>query len=215
MALTPRPASIGAAYADGVDSEDEWAAPAAAWDDDPAVRAYATAAYESLRSIVREHSIGLRGARVIDFGCGTGLLTERLVAAGAKVDAVDTSEAMLAVLREKNTRHPLPGVTTATVLPEATADHDLVVCSSVCSFVPDYPGTVVDLVARLRPGGVFVQWDWERSADDAHGLTRDEVRSALTAGGLSWIAVATGFEIEVDGQSMRPLVGRGRRPTDG
>lgn len=36
-----------------------------------------------------------RGARVLDVGCGTGVLDERLLAKGLRVDAVDLSEKMI------------------------------------------------------------------------------------------------------------------------
>ena len=90
-------------YVEGVS---EWDEHAAGWDDNEAVRAYADAAHASLVSAVAAAGIELAGANVCDFGCGTGLLTERLVAAGCRhVDAVDTSSAMRAVLAAKIERH--------------------------------------------------------------------------------------------------------------
>jgi hypothetical protein len=65
-------------------------------------------------------------------------------------------------------------------------------------------------VARLKPGCLFVQWDWEQTDDDDHGLTRTQVREALTGAGLADVGVRTGFTIEVNGQAMSPLVGYGR-----
>jgi len=47
------------------------------------------------------YGLALARAEVTDFGCGTGLLTERLVSAGAAVHAADTSQAMLDVLDRK------------------------------------------------------------------------------------------------------------------
>ena len=200
-----------------MDPNDEWAAPAAGWDDEPAVRAYADAAYASLLRLLPGQGLRLDGSHVCDFGCGTGLLTERLVADGVAVDAVDTSEAMLTVLRDKVATRPLLGVAVSSEVIGATDGYDLVVCSSVCSFLPDYPAVAADLVGRLRPGGVFVQWDWERSPDDAggEGLSREEVRAALAAAGLSDITVETGFEVAVGAEWMRPLLGHGRRPATG
>ena len=193
--------------------DDEWAAHAGSWDDTAAVRAYAAAAYASLTTILAEYGIPIAEAHICDFGCGTGLMTERLVDDRATVDAVDTSPAMLEVLRDKSVRLPLPGVRMLGELPASTPVYDVVVCSSVCSFLDDYPAAVDDLVGRLRPGGVFLQWDWERPAGavDAHGLTRNEVEATLTAAGLSNVTVGTGFEIVVEDQVMRPLVGHGRR----
>lgn len=204
---------------------DEWDDWADDWDDDPAARTYAKAAFASLHPVLDRAGIDLAGARVIDFGCGTGLLTERLVAAGtAAVTGIDTSPAMLDVLRTKAADRAWTTVTTTTALAEAPTGNDLVVCSSVCSFLDDYPATAAELADLLRPGGLFVQWDWERpepSADDAgthdvdedaHGLTRSAIEGALTSAGLVDVEVATAFEIAFEGATMAPLIGHGRRP---
>lgn len=189
----------------------EWDETALGWDEDPFVRAYATAAFDSLLDVLTLADLDLSRGIALDFGCGTGLLTERLVAAGASVSAVDTSEGMLDVLHAKIEQGGWTGVTTATDLAGQTPHFDVVVCSSVCGFVDDYPATAVELVALLKAGGVFVQWDWERSEPDGNGLTRDEVRSALMNAGLLDVTVDTGFTIEVEGQTMSPLIGHGRR----
>lgn len=199
-----------------MDQRDEWAEPAEGWDDDPAARAYAVGVFASLCELLASLGTNLAGARVIDFGCGTGLLTEQLVADGAIVDAVDTSPAMLAVLDAKVRRFGSTDVSISETLPHVGAEpaHDLVVCSSVCAFLDDYPATLEQLVARLRPGGLFVQWDWER-VDDGYGLTREEVMAALRGAGLEHPTVGTGFTAVVGEQSMAPLMGHGRRPQAG
>ena len=192
----------------------DWDEHAADWDADPGPRAYASAAFESLLPVLERHAVALGGAHVCDFGCGTGLLTEHLVGSGATVDAVDTSTAMLDALRTKIERHGWTGVRTYDDLAEAVGPYDLVVCSSVLSFVDDHRGTVDRLVASMRPGGVLVQWDWERDVDDPddHGFTVGEIRTALTGSGLVDVEVEAAFEIEVDDMVMRPLIGHGRRP---
>jgi len=193
--------------------DDGWDRYADGWDDHEGARAYARAAFASLESVLDGTGIVLGGAQVVDFGCGTGLLTERLVDAGSEVVAVDTSPAMLAVLEAKIDRHGWTTVTTTAELADSPSGNDLIVCSSVCSFLDDYPGTAGQLTALLRPGGVFIQWDWERSEDD-HGLSRSEVTDALRSAGLERVEVETAFEVEAEGQTMRPLVGHGRRPVE-
>ncbi len=196
----------------GVD--DEWDGYADDWDHHEGTRAYARAAFGSLLTLLGGSGIDLAGARVVDFGCGTGLLTERLVDGGAQVVAVDTSPAMLAVLDAKIGDRGWTTVATTGDLAEVSPGHDVIACSSVCSFLDDYPGTARHLAGLLRPGGLFVQWDWERGDDD-HGLSRTEVTDALVAAGLDGVAVETAFEIDVEGETMRPLVGSGRRPLGG
>ncbi len=192
----------------------EWDEYAEGWDDDPYVRSYAAAAMTSLRDAVRLAGLSLDGATIVDFGCGTGLLTEQLVDDGAIVTAIDTSTAMLDALEAKIAERGWSQVVTGADLPAGREVWDVVACSSVCSFLDDYPGTVAQLVARLRPGGLFIQWDWERTGTDPHGLSVEEIRKALTGAGLVEITVATAFEVEIGGDTMAPLVGHGTRSVD-
>ena len=199
---------------------EDWDAHAKGWDEDPGARAYAASAFGSLRDVAASHDRSLDGARVLDFGCGTGLLTEHLVSVAAEVVAVDASAKMIEVLAAKVPRLS-PGRVQAihadilgAARPAALdAPFDFVVCSSVCAFLSDYPAAAAQLVQRLHPGGVFVQWDWEFNADDEEpfGLTREAVRTALTAAGLEEIAVGDGFTLDM-GMVMTPLCGNGRRP---
>jgi 2-polyprenyl-3-methyl-5-hydroxy-6-metoxy-1,4-benzoquinol methylase len=193
--------------------ENEWDDHARDWDDDEAVRAYAAAAFRSLLPVLDQHRVPLEGAHVLDFGCGTGLLTERLVAAGATVVAVDTSPAMLAVLENKISTTGWSGVVTATAVPPS-GEYDLVVCSSVCGFLIDYPASVRELVDLLRPGGLFVQWDWEQNEDEpgSFGLSRTEIDDSLVQAGLHDVVVETAFEIVTQATLMKPLMGHGFLP---
>lgn len=195
----------------------EWDEYAADWDGTVAVQEYALAALGSLEELASARGFPLVGARVCDFGCGTGLLLERLADRCAQIDAVDSSPAMLDVLRAKIEQHGWTHVRLSDEVPPVGEPYDLVVCSSVCAFLDDYPGAARRLVSRLRAGGLFVQWDWELDPGEADpfGLSRESIRSALAAAGLVDIEVATAFTIEVEGETMRPLVGVGRVPGSG
>ncbi len=197
------------------DETDDWDECAAGWDDDEAARAYATAAYESLTTLLSHRGVSLDGGHVLDFGCGTGLLSEKLIAHGARIAAVDTSPAMRAVLEAKAAANGWTGIDVRATLPAEGQAYDLVVCSSVCSFLDDYPAAVRRLVSLLAPGGLFVQWDWELDADDpdGHGLTRAQIVDALEAAGLEGIDVGIGFEAAVGSETMRPLMGHGATPS--
>ncbi|MEO0491813.1 MAG: class I SAM-dependent methyltransferase [Actinomycetota bacterium] len=193
---------------------DPWDAAADGWDDDPAARAYAGAAFESLVAVLDGFGRSLLGLRVCDFGCGTGLLTERLVTAGvASVDAVDTSDAMLAELHAKADRLGWTNVRSSAEIPTSPGRHDLVVCSSVLAFVPDHPATVARLVELLAPGGVLIQWDWQLDPDEAepYGLTTEAIQTALRTAGLRDVEVGVGFELPFGDMVMRPLMGVGRK----
>ena len=193
----------------------EWDSYADDWDDDPYARAYATAALGSLRRVLERCGRTLADMRVVDFGCGTGLLTELLVEEAEHIHAVDSSEAMLAQLTTKISERGWPNVSVSQELPATSESYDLVVCSSVLSFVDDYPATVARLVGHLAPGGVFVQWDWERddTDEDPHGFAREEIADTLHAAGFASVEVGVAFEVEVEGATMRPLLGSGQVPT--
>lgn len=188
-----------------------WDDEAAGWDDSPPVRAYNEAAFSSLQDLLAARDVPLAGARVLDFGCGTGLLTEQLVRHGATVVALDLSPQMVERLIAK-------GLPRVTAVAGSLEDHvlgpfSLVTCSSVCAFVDDYPGTVHALVSMLDPGGYFVQWDWELDpdAEEAYGLSRDGIARALTGAGLQDVEVRVGFEVAFGEMTMAPLMGAGRR----
>jgi len=193
---------------------DAWDEVATEWDEAPATRAYAEAVFDSLSAVLADRGVTLASSRVCDFGCGTGLLTEKLVDTGVSVDAVDASSAMLEVVDAKAAAGGWSHVRLGRELPKELAGHDLVLCSSVCSFLDDYPATLRRLAALLRPGGLLIQWDWERdeTEGDAGGLSRAEIGEALAAAGLVDIYVETAFEAKADGQIMRPLIGIGAKP---
>jgi ubiquinone/menaquinone biosynthesis C-methylase UbiE len=99
----------------------------------------------------------LRGARVIDLGCGDGALARRLADAGAqRVLAVDCSKRMLTLAA----RHPHPRVRyqwgDLETLSQPAASADCVVSSLALHYVRDYRGLVGRVARWLRPGGRFV-----------------------------------------------------------
>ncbi|HEU5301148.1 MAG TPA: methyltransferase domain-containing protein [Acidimicrobiia bacterium] len=81
------------------------------------MQAYAAGAFESLNALAASSGFALTGTTACDFGCGTGLLTERLADRCARVDAVDTSPAMRAVLDAKIERRGWTRVRTLEWLP--------------------------------------------------------------------------------------------------
>jgi ubiquinone/menaquinone biosynthesis C-methylase UbiE len=136
-----------------------------------------------------------------------------MAGAASEIVAVDSSVKMLEVLRAKGARHGWTTVRPTTQIPMAGDGFDLIVCSSVCSFLDDYPAVARQLASLLRPGGLFVQWDWERDEGDpdGHGLTGNEIIDALTSAELEDVSVLIGFEVSFGDQIMRPLMGHGRR----
>lgn len=102
----------------------------------------------------------LSGARVLDVGCGGGLLCEAFAHAGAQVTGVDLAPSMIEVARLHAAESGLRiayRVTDAAALIGVDEPFDVVCCMEMLEHVPD-PGTVLAQLAQLtRPGGhVFV-----------------------------------------------------------
>ncbi len=197
---------------------ESWDEHAATWDEGGPV-VYADAAAASLREQAEALALPLSGARVLDFGCGTGLLAERIAPLSDHIVALDPSAGMIARLAAKIDAglagvEALQGVLVDEVLKSPAFAHsfDLVVASSVCAFLEDYPGTVRQIARLLRPGGAFVQWDWERRAEDEQpfGLSRVAVREALAGAGLDVLVLDRGFEVAYGEMTMAPLMAIGR-----
>lgn len=102
------------------------------------------------------------GGRWVDVGCGTGALTETVLAlAGpAEVVGVDASQAFVAYDRDRIAgARFLTGDATALPLPDASAD--AVVSGLVLNFVPSPDLAVAEAVRVAVPGGVVAAYVWD------------------------------------------------------
>lgn len=198
---------------------DDWNDYADGWDSNSEARLYASRAFAALDSHAGITGGAWQAKRVLDFGCGTGLLTEKIAGHVKDVVAVDTSDRMIAVLKDKN----LPNVRAlhADLLGGSVegaggwlSGFDLICASSVCGFLPDYAGAVAALSRLLNSGGLFVQWDWHSDGSGGFGLTEQQIQAALTAAKLGSIRVEQAFEIKADTQPMPVLMGMGVRRAD-
>ncbi len=105
--------------------------------------------------------VTLQDARVVDVGCGGGLMAEGLARAGAQVLAIDLAEPMLEVARLHAEGSGLSinyRCVSAEGLAQTQAESfDVVTCMEMLEHVPDPAVTVQSLAALVRPGGhVFI-----------------------------------------------------------
>lgn len=96
----------------------------------------------------------LAGTRVLDIGCGAGRFTEVALAAGARVVAMDYSEAVDAC-RANCAGHDRLTVVQGDIyrLPFRAAQFEFVYCFGVLQHTPDVMRAFMALAEPLRPGG--------------------------------------------------------------
>ena len=185
-----------------------WDQCADGWDGNDDVIAYSEKAFSYLSD-----AVNLNGLIVLDFGCGTGLLTEKISPIASEVVALDPSEKMISILTDKK----LPNVTTVQEeLSESlikkcilfSVKFDLIVASSVCSFLPEYEKTLALLKSLLVPVGTFIQWDWLATEGNSDfGLSRERILSAYDKAGLKLQFLAPVFSLDSPEGDMSVLMG--------
>jgi ubiquinone/menaquinone biosynthesis C-methylase UbiE len=186
---------------------------------------------ESLPPHVRDHYLEKRAsyvlgrvpppARVLDVGCGTGVLAGRLAGLGYEVAGVDPSEGMLEVMRERfPALRAVQG--SGTELPFAEGEFDLALTVATLHHIADagdVERTLGEMVRVVGSGGHVLVWDhnprnpyWPRimkRVPQDHGEERliplVEIERGLRAGGAEPVEVAqTGL---VPDFTPRPLLG--------
>jgi 2-polyprenyl-3-methyl-5-hydroxy-6-metoxy-1,4-benzoquinol methylase len=189
---------------------------AAAWDDNPVRVALLRAVAEAIFRQVQPTSY----MDVLDYGCGTGLVSFFLAPHVATVTAADSSEGMLTVLRQKIDQSGLHAIRAIRLdlerdaVPDAR--YDLIVTNMVMHHVADTESLLRNFHALLWPGGVLcvsdldtepgVFHDPEAAATvHHHGFDRREFRGLLEQAGFHDIQDTTAHTIR------KPAAGGGER----
>lgn len=105
---------------------------------------------------IRQHA-DLSGKKIVDIGCGGGILTESMSLAGAEVFGIDMADGPLTVAKlhqaESGTKVSYEQTTAESLAARRPADFDIVTCLEMLEHVPD-PAEVIRSCAELvKPGG--------------------------------------------------------------
>ena len=104
-----------------------------------------------------DRAVGLSGKRVVDVGCGGGILSESMAAMGAVVTGIDLSERPLGVARlhllESGQKVEYRKVSAEALAKEMPGAFDVVTCLEMLEHVPDPASTVRACAALAKPGG--------------------------------------------------------------
>lgn len=104
-------------------------------------------------------AVELKGKRVLDIGCGGGILTESLSAAGAKVTGIDMSKKALAVaelhLHESKLEVEYQMISAEDYAKDHQAEFDVITCMEMLEHVPDPSSILKACYSMLKPGGTL------------------------------------------------------------
>jgi 2-polyprenyl-6-hydroxyphenyl methylase/3-demethylubiquinone-9 3-methyltransferase len=110
-----------------------------------------------LRLAYIDDLVSLKGKRVLDVGCGGGILAESMYFKGAEVTGIDLGEKALSVAKlhqlESGAKVDYRLIAVEQLAIENPAGYDVVTCMEMLEHVPD-PAAVVTACAKLvKPGG--------------------------------------------------------------
>ncbi len=108
-------------------------------------------------SYIEQQAAGLDGKRILDVGCGGGILAEALALKGAQVTGIDMAELSLKVARlhlhESSLDIDYQLSTVETFAEQHQAQFDIVTCLELLEHVPDPASIITSATRLLKPGG--------------------------------------------------------------
>lgn len=190
----------------------EFDAKAVTWDQDPMKVERALTVGRAIAE-----AVPVEGRRILEYGCGTGLLGFALQPQAGHVTLADTSEGMLEVLRGKiaatgaENMAPLRLDLLADPLPEARFD---LVCSLMTlHHIPDTEGILRKFHEVLAPGGWVALADLDAEDGSFHGADVTDVHLGFDRERLGRQLSEAGFQeprIETVFRITRPVEGTPR-----
>lgn len=109
-------------------------------------------------AFIQKH-VDLAGKKVCDVGCGGGILSEALAAAGAEVTGIDLAEKSLSVARlhlyESGLQVNYQAIAVEDLAKEMPESYDVITCMEMLEHVPD-PASIIKACAALcKPNGTL------------------------------------------------------------
>ena len=151
---------------------------------------------------------------VLDFGCGTGLLSFALRSHAAEISGYDPSAEMGRIFETKRALYKADNVRLVSEAQMRSQTYDVIVSAMVLHHIKDVRATVEGIARMLAPGGRFLLIDLDEEDGSFHasepgfeghnGFSRSEVKEILERAGFREISVRTAYQAErtMDGRSV-------------
>jgi cyclopropane fatty-acyl-phospholipid synthase-like methyltransferase len=185
-----------------------WDQLAITWEKDESNIEFAEKAFAELTKRVSPE-----GCHVLDFGCGTGLLSQLISPHAKSIVALDASESMIEELDKKELGNVEPVVDSLTrglvaQHPAFRKQFDLIVAGSVCGYLSHLAESLAVIYSLLDQGGHFIHWDLISDDEDrASGVGMVEMQDELILTGFSDVHVSQAFKITSGKKQVSVMMG--------
>ena len=167
---------------------------AASWDEDPGRVRLAT----DIASAISDEKILTADMDVLEFGCGTGLLTLRLQPLVRSIVGVDSSQGMLDICRAKIESLRITNVKThhldSETAPLPAGSYNLVVCGMTLHHVRETTSLIGQFARAIMPGGYLCIADLDTEDGGFHGDNDTVFHHGFDRAALSRLLRDAGFD---------------------
>lgn len=189
----------------------DWNEHASYWNNDINTKTYTRKVIETLNK-----KVDLKDLRILDFGCGTGLLTEHLAKEAKQIVAIDFAEKMIEVLEAKKLKNvtAICAELDGSLIEKHHRLHqkfDLILAVSVCAFLPNYQEVLSHIKCLLKPSGLFIQLDWlQNKAVSDFGFSEEMIRNHFQAVDLKVESIHIPFYFQEYEEKMDVIMAVGK-----
>lgn len=177
---------------------------AAAWDENPGRLKMAESAFEAIDGSMKL----TKEMDVLDFGCGTGLLSLKLLPYVQSVTGADSSTGMLDILNSKIAAQNLSGIKTLHIDTDKgdtlTGSYHAVTSNMTMHHIKDPAGLIKQFYTIIKAGGFLCIADLDSDGGKFHennngvfhqGFSRDDMKRFFEDAGFTSVSDVTAAEV--------------------